>query len=237
MTKTEHSHSHEDTSSKTQAEQNITPSSTTPIPVPANKMAVPQEFSSHHDSFTDMYGHPAATRASVFQAAQEIGYGKPESPAQHRGRISIDHDGTPPSSYVQEQAKRGDGNLERSSLRPQNDLMDIAEGSSTETRNEDEFQDLEGGVYTHEQHRTPTNGASGGSHGSMNMHALILHVIGDALGNVGVIATGLVIWLSTWEYKYYFDPVVSLVITVIIFSSALPLGKPIFDFQTVFRSD
>jgi len=57
----------------------------------------------------------------------------------------------------------------------------------------------------------------------MNMRALMLHVFGDALGNVGVIATGLVIWLSHWSWKYYFDPIISLVITVIIFSSALPL--------------
>ncbi|KIJ40132.1 hypothetical protein M422DRAFT_209968, partial [Sphaerobolus stellatus SS14] len=59
----------------------------------------------------------------------------------------------------------------------------------------------------------------------MNMRALVLHVIGDALGNVGVIATGLIIWFSTWQYKYYFDPVISLVITCIIFSSALPLVR------------
>lgn len=66
----------------------------------------------------------------------------------------------------------------------------------------------------------------GHSHaGSMNMHALLLHVLGDALGNVGVISTGLVIWLTDWEFKYFFDPMISLVITVIIFSSALPLGE------------
>jgi len=57
------------------------------------------------------------------------------------------------------------------------------------------------------------------------MRALVLHVIGDALGNVGVIATGLVIWFSTWQYRFYFDPVISLVITCIIFSSALPLVR------------
>lgn len=64
------------------------------------------------------------------------------------------------------------------------------------------------------------------SGGSMNMQALVLHVLGDALGNVGVIATGLVIWLSNLSWKYYFDPTISLVITCIIFSSALPLGEP-----------
>lgn len=59
----------------------------------------------------------------------------------------------------------------------------------------------------------------------MNMRALLLHVLGDALGNVGVIATGLIIWLTTWSFKSYFDPIISLVITVIIFSSALPLVR------------
>lgn len=67
--------------------------------------------------------------------------------------------------------------------------------------------------------------AGGHSHGSMNMRALLLHVFGDALGNVGVIATGLIIWRTSWSFKYYFDPIISLVITVIIFSSALPLGE------------
>ncbi|GJF00394.1 cation efflux protein [Phanerochaete sordida] len=69
------------------------------------------------------------------------------------------------------------------------------------------------------------SGGHGHGHGSMNMHALVLHVFGDALGNVGVIATGLVIWLTHWSWKYYFDPMISLVITVIIFSSALPLVR------------
>jgi zinc transporter 1 len=53
----------------------------------------------------------------------------------------------------------------------------------------------------------------------------LLHVLGDALGNVGVIATGLIIWQTTWSFKYYFDPVISLIITMIIFSSAMPLVR------------
>jgi zinc transporter 1 len=76
------------------------------------------------------------------------------------------------------------------------------------------------------QKRKPKKKAAHGHAGSMNMQALVLHVLGDALGNVGVIATGLVIWLTSWSFKYYFDPMISLVITVIIFSSALPLGEP-----------
>jgi len=34
------------------------------------------------------------------------------------------------------------------------------------------------------------------------MNAMILHVIGDALGNIGVIATALIIWLTTWSGRF-----------------------------------
>lgn len=46
-----------------------------------------------------------------------------------------------------------------------------------------------------------------------------------SLGNVGVIAAGLVIWFCEGRWTLYFDPGVSLFITCIIFSSALPLVK------------
>ncbi|KAK9474502.1 cation efflux protein [Dipodascopsis tothii] len=60
---------------------------------------------------------------------------------------------------------------------------------------------------------------------SLNMRGVFLHVMGDALGNVGVIGTALFIWLTDYTWRFYFDPIVSLVITCIIFSSALPLVK------------
>ncbi|KAK0384169.1 hypothetical protein NLU13_8257 [Sarocladium strictum] len=66
-------------------------------------------------------------------------------------------------------------------------------------------------------------GGHGHSHGDMGMNAMILHVIGDALGNVGVIVTALIIWLTEWPGKYYADPAVSLFITAIILKTAIPL--------------
>lgn len=60
---------------------------------------------------------------------------------------------------------------------------------------------------------------------SMNMEGVFLHVLGDALGNVGVIITALFIWKTDYSWRFYSDPVVSLVITLIIFSSALPLCR------------
>jgi zinc transporter 1 len=59
----------------------------------------------------------------------------------------------------------------------------------------------------------------------MNMRGLFLHVFGDALGNLGVVVSGLVIWFAKGKFRFYFDPLVSLILTLIIFSSALPLGE------------
>lgn len=64
------------------------------------------------------------------------------------------------------------------------------------------------------------------SHGhqkSMNMEGVFLHVLGDALGNIGVIGAALFIWKTSFSWRYYADPLISLVITCIIIASAVPL--------------
>ncbi|KAK6065057.1 cation diffusion facilitator family transporter [Seiridium cupressi] len=85
------------------------------------------------------------------------------------------------------------------------------------------------GVHREHNHsklgKSPKSGGHGHNHADMGMHAMILHVIGDALGNVGVIVTALIIWLTDLSWKYYADPAVSLFITAIILSSAVPLTK------------
>lgn len=58
---------------------------------------------------------------------------------------------------------------------------------------------------------------------SMNMEGVFLHVLGDALGNIGVIITALFIWKTDYWWRFYSDPLVSLLITAIIFSTAIPL--------------
>ena len=40
-----------------------------------------------------------------------------------------------------------------------------------------------------------------------------------------MIGAGLIIWLTRSPYRFYSDPIISLIITVIIFSSALPLVR------------
>ena len=87
-------------------------------------------------------------------------------------------------------------------------------------------------VYNHDDHHhaQPKDSSAGGgghghSHGDLNMRGVFLHVMGDALGNIGVIASALIIWLTTWKGRFYSDPAISLVITIIILTSAIPLCK------------
>ncbi|KIX01568.1 uncharacterized protein Z518_09294 [Rhinocladiella mackenziei CBS 650.93] len=76
-----------------------------------------------------------------------------------------------------------------------------------------------------ESHTGHGHGGHGHSHGDLNMRGVFLHVMGDALGNLGVIGSALIIWLTAFPGRYYFDPGISLVITCIILYSAIPLCK------------
>jgi len=149
---------------------------------PTQKQFNPTSSRPHHsptESFSSLYGHPAATRASLVQTANEM------ASAQSPRRSSL---------LLSESAS-------------QIPVSESAQPNEVSTENTPLLHDSDGHNHKHGNH----------AQGSMNMRALVLHVVGDALGNVGVIMTGLIIWLSAWQYKYYCDPVISLIITVIIF--------------------
>jgi len=83
-------------------------------------------------------------------------------------------------------------------------------------------------LITHKNHKhaQPKSKFKGGhSHEDMNIKGVFLHVLGDALGNVGVMASALIIWLTPWSFRFYFDPAISLLITLIILKTAIPLVK------------
>ncbi|TFK30513.1 cation efflux protein [Coprinopsis marcescibilis] len=175
-------------------------------PRPIRKRA--SSDSSGSDDDMGLYGHPAATRASLVQTAHEIAAQSPPTATRrpdlsHR-RPSLDSIRSPVGETIQtiEHQVNAHNHTEPDETSP------LLERHPVEIPEPAEHK------HSH-----------GHSHGSMNMQALVLHVMGDALGNVGVIATGLVIWLTEWWWKYYFDPIISLVITVIIFSGSLPLVR------------
>jgi len=60
----------------------------------------------------------------------------------------------------------------------------------------------------------------------MNVHAVFLHYLGDALSSVLVLIAGFLLkWFDGQTWTLYIDPVSSLVIVVLIMWTTLPLGK------------
>ena len=58
-----------------------------------------------------------------------------------------------------------------------------------------------------------------------NQAALFLHIFGDFLGSIIVILTGLLIKYTDWEYRFYIDPLASLLVIIVIVASSLKLFK------------
>jgi zinc transporter 1 len=54
---------------------------------------------------------------------------------------------------------------------------------------------------------------------------VLIHLVGDAINNIGVIIAALIIWLTHSPSRFYADPAVSLWIAIMILISAIPLTK------------
>lgn len=54
--------------------------------------------------------------------------------------------------------------------------------------------------------------------------AVMLHVIMDAINNIGVIIAALVIWRTNYGGRFYADPGVSMGISIMLIFSALPIS-------------
>ncbi|RAL13672.1 putative di-, tri-valent inorganic cation transporter [Aspergillus homomorphus CBS 101889] len=57
------------------------------------------------------------------------------------------------------------------------------------------------------------------------MMGVLVHVLGDAANNLGVMAAALVIWLTHYEGRYYADPGTTMGISIMIILSSFPLMR------------
>merc|ERR1712093_4682 len=78
---------------------------------------------------------------------------------------------------------------------------------------------------SHKDHRHKVDSSKAGHGHDLGMMGVLVHVIGDALNNIGVIIAAAVIWQAKYEGRFYADPGVSLGIAIMIFASAIPLVK------------
>ncbi|KAJ3179256.1 hypothetical protein HDU85_004947 [Gaertneriomyces sp. JEL0708] len=68
-------------------------------------------------------------------------------------------------------------------------------------------------------------GHHGHGHSDMNMHGVFLHVLGDALGSIGVIVSAIINIYTDASWRHYIDPSVSLLISFLIIRSTVPLVR------------
>ncbi|PON22466.1 hypothetical protein TGAM01_v208747 [Trichoderma gamsii] len=59
----------------------------------------------------------------------------------------------------------------------------------------------------------------------LGMFGVFVHVVGDAINNIGVIASALIIWKAHGEARFYADPAIGVFISVMIFLTAWPLTR------------
>ncbi|KAL2278650.1 hypothetical protein FJTKL_14362 [Diaporthe vaccinii] len=79
-------------------------------------------------------------------------------------------------------------------------------------------------VRTHAEHRH--NVAQTKKPGrDLGMLGVLVHVIGDAINNIGVIIAAVIIWQTRSEARFYADPAASMFIAIMIFISSIPLTK------------
>jgi len=178
--------------------------------VSSARRSLPRKSRQSFASADDIFVSPAANRLSIVSQAQEIA-----SQARHEET---------------EDSAEGEGedgsNADQISSR-QAGPSTSAKRTSGHHNLHRRTSSIKHDKHNHSKPRRADKSRSGGghSHQNLNMRGVFLHVLGDALGNIGVIATALFIWLTHFTWRFYADPVISLVITAIIFSSALPLVK------------
>ena len=58
----------------------------------------------------------------------------------------------------------------------------------------------------------------------MNIRGMFLHMIGDALGSIGVLISAFIIEWGRFSWRFYFDPICSLLVCFLILRGAIPLA-------------
>jgi len=163
-------------------------------------------------SVDNIHIHPASFRQEIIQAAR---LEEQSEESSEDGEALLDDTGSP---------------NEHSQILPNGHSSPLKGTQGYGSIGRRRSMDYNHAEHTHNQpkgesHKGHSHGGHGHSHGDLNMRGVFLHVMGDALGNIGVIASALIIWLTHFPGRYYFDPGISLVITIIILYSAIPLCK------------
>ncbi|RFN52253.1 cdf family cation efflux system protein [Fusarium flagelliforme] len=169
-------------------------------------------------SLDDLSIHPASFRQSIIEATRGDANEVSESETDAENSLIMEEDeANEESPLLKGVAKNGSS------------LGHSKNGSHSHSHSHSRRPRRDSSVHHGHHHTLPKDASKKDSHGhnhaDMGMNAMILHVIGDMLGNIGVMVTALIIWLTDWPGKEYADPAVSLFITAIILKTCIPLTR------------
>ncbi|KAJ3560547.1 hypothetical protein NP233_g10767 [Leucocoprinus birnbaumii] len=79
--------------------------------------------------------------------------------------------------------------------------------------------------HIHATHNHTIDPPVAGHQHNLGLVGVLVHLIGDAVNNIGVIFSALIMWkiVPQSPHRFYADPAVSLAISLIIFASAIPM--------------
>ncbi|WRT68133.1 uncharacterized protein IL334_005108 [Kwoniella shivajii] len=78
--------------------------------------------------------------------------------------------------------------------------------------------------HSQHHHAQQTDAKQGSSH-NLGLLGVLIHLLGDAVNNIGVIIAAAIMWKTTSPSRFYADPAVSMIISILIFAGAIPLAK------------
>ncbi|KAK7948737.1 uncharacterized protein PG986_009623 [Apiospora aurea] len=81
------------------------------------------------------------------------------------------------------------------------------------------------GTNVHGEHLHTTKQTDSKPGFDFGMMGVLLHVLGDAINNIGVMVAAIIIWFVKGDQRFYADPAISMAIALMIFVSAIPLVK------------
>ena len=164
-----------------------------------------------YNTVDDIPVHPASLRNGILaQARFEESDTESEVAVEDQDAITqINQEPTEVSSLLPKSKARRSSNKRK---------------SHTRSKQDGNANDISHANHKHTQPRSKAQ-SGGHSHADMNLRGILIHVLGDALGNVGVMVSALIIWKAPWSFRKYCDPAISLFITLIILKSAIPLVK------------
>ncbi|KAJ3351961.1 hypothetical protein HDU83_008484 [Entophlyctis luteolus] len=212
-----HTHSHSHSPRDNPRVPSTEPAPTTASPLLVVSSAVKHDNHDHHDRKPSQTSEPpspmmhysAHQRAFVMATEDRIRSGSNSS-----------------AFSAASGTHKHDSELEKETVITINDPDHKSEGNHNHDR-EDENHNTHShhGNHHDDDHHQHGHSHHGHEQRNMNIHGLFLHVLGDALGSIGVIVSSLIIMFASGSWRYYMDPVISLLISGLIISSAAPLVR------------